>query len=164
MLERLCLLYPFWSSLVGQRDLEEDMVKFFIFGLWKWGLSLKGSQHARRSSQAAVSNRDRGSQCRRQGSPVRGRLHGSAGVLWGRGGLGQSGSLSQTFAVDHGGVEVGVPAGVLDEVVAAHEALVAEWAQEAFLASVGTQVSGQLVGTGKLLFAVRPGARKWPLT
>lgn len=60
MLERLCLLYPFWSSLLGQRDLEEDMVKFFIFGLWKWGLSLKGSQHARRSSQAAVSNRDRG--------------------------------------------------------------------------------------------------------
>lgn len=47
--------------------------------------------------------------------------------------------------------EVGVPAGVLDEVVAAHEALVAEWAQEAFLAGVGAQVTGQLVGTGELL-------------
>lgn len=57
-----------------------------------------------------------------------------------------------------------MPAGVFDEVVAAHETLVAEWAQEAFLASVGTQVSGQLVRTGKLLFAVGPGAWKGPLT
>lgn len=57
-----------------------------------------------------------------------------------------------------------MPAGVLDEVVAAHEALVAERAQEAFLACVGAQVSGQLVGTGELLFAVGPGARKGPLT
>lgn len=57
-----------------------------------------------------------------------------------------------------------MPAGMLDEVVAAHEALVAERAQEAFLAGVGTQVSGQLVGTGELLFAVGPGARKGPLT
>lgn len=57
-----------------------------------------------------------------------------------------------------------MPAGVLYEVVTAHEALVAEWAQEAFLACVGAQVSGQLVGTGKLLFAVGPGARKGPLT
>ncbi len=57
-----------------------------------------------------------------------------------------------------------MPAGMLDEVVTAHEALVTEWAQEAFLAGVGTQVSGQLVGTGELLFAVRPGARKGPLT
>lgn len=57
-----------------------------------------------------------------------------------------------------------MPAGVLDEVVAAHESLVAEWAQEAFLACVGTQMAGQLVGTGELLFAVGPGARKGPLT
>lgn len=60
VLERVCLLRPFWTSLVGRRGSEEDMVKFFIFGLWKWGLSLKGSQHARRSSQAAVSDRDGG--------------------------------------------------------------------------------------------------------
>lgn len=57
-----------------------------------------------------------------------------------------------------------MPAGVLDEVVAAHEALVAEWAQKAFLAGVGTQVSGQLIRTGKLLFAFGPGAWKGPLT
>lgn len=163
VLERLCLLRLFWLSLVGRRSSEEDVVKFFIFGQWKWGLSLKGSQHARQSSEL---------QCltetvitvQKAGGPSEG-LHGSVGVLWGGGGrLGWSRSLSRTFAVDHGGVEVGVPAGVLDEVVAAHKALVAEWAHEAFLACVGTQVSGQLIGTGELLFAVGPGARKGPLT
>lgn len=55
---------------------------------------------------------------------------GGPGVLLGSAGgsrLDGNGSLSRTFAVDHGGLEVGVPAGVFDEVVAAHEAFVAEW-------------------------------------
>lgn len=50
--------------------------------------------------------------------------------------------MKRALTVDHGGVEVGVPTSVLDEVVAAHEALVAEGAQEALLARVGAQVPG----------------------
>lgn len=55
-------------------------------------------------------------------------------------------------------------AGVLDQVVAAHEALVAQRALEALLSRVSAGVAGQLVGAGKLLLAVGPGAREGPLT
>lgn len=48
--------------------------------------------------------------------------------------------------------------------IAAHEALVAQWAQEAFLSCVGAGVAGKLIGAGKLLLAVRPGAREGSLT
>lgn len=91
-------------------------------------------------------------------------LFGSAGVLrWGSG-LGRGRFLNRALTVDHGGLEVGMSTGVLDEVVTAHETLVAEGTQEALLARVGAKVSGQLVRTGELLFAVRPSARKRPLT
>lgn len=50
--------------------------------------------------------------------------------------------MNRHFTVDHGGVEVGVPTSVLDEVVAAHEALIAEGAQEALLTRVRAQVPG----------------------
>lgn len=53
---------------------------------------------------------------------------------------------------------------VLCQVVAPHEALVAEWAGEALLPRVGAVVPCQLVGTGKLLGAVRPAALEGPLS
>lgn len=51
-------------------------------------------------------------------------------------------------------------AGVLHQVVAAHEALIAERAAELLLPRVGAVVAGQLVGPGELLAAVGPGARE----
>lgn len=53
---------------------------------------------------------------------------------------------------------------VLHQVVAAHEALVTEWATKLFLACVGAVMTGQLIGAGKLLTAVWPGTWKRPLT
>lgn len=67
-------------------------------------------------------------------------------------------------ASQHGRLEVRMAAGVLNQVVAAHEALIAQWAQEAFLPCVGASVAGQLIRAGKLLLAVGPGAREGPLT
>lgn len=55
-------------------------------------------------------------------------------------------------------------AGVLDQVVTSHEALITQGAQEAFFPRVGAVVAGELVGAGKLLLTVRPGAREGPLT
>lgn len=55
-------------------------------------------------------------------------------------------------------------AGVLDQVVAAHEALVAQRAEEALLPGVGPGVAGQLIGAGELLLTLWPGAREGPLT
>lgn len=63
----------------------------------------------------------------------------------------------------HVGLEVGVAAGVLDQVVASHETLVAQWAEEALFPGVCAGVAGQLVGAGKLLVAVGPGAGERPL-
>lgn len=80
-------------------------------------------------------------------------VHGLAG----RGGC-------SLVASQHGRLEVGMAAGVLDQVVTAHEALIAQWAQEAFLPCVGTGVAGELIRAGKLLFTVGPGAREGPLT
>lgn len=66
--------------------------------------------------------------------------------------------------LEHGGLEVGVAAGVLHQVVAAHEALVAQRAAELLLACVRAVVACQLVRAGKLLGAVRPGAGERALT
>lgn len=67
-------------------------------------------------------------------------------------------------ARQHGWLEVGVTAGVLDQVVAPHEALVTQGAQEALLPSVGAGVAGELVGAGELLLTVGPGAGEGSLT
>lgn len=53
--------------------------------------------------------------------------------------------------------------GVLDQVVAPHEAFVAQGAQEALLPRVSASVAGELVRPGELLVAVGPGAREGPL-
>lgn len=52
---------------------------------------------------------------------------------------------------------------MLDQVVAPHEALVAQGAQEALLSCVSASMAGELVGAGELLLAVRPGAREGSL-
>lgn len=67
-------------------------------------------------------------------------------------------------ALEHGGLEVRVAAGVLHQVVAAHEALVAQRAAELLLARVRAVVASQLVRAGKLLGAVGPGAGERALT
>ena len=67
-------------------------------------------------------------------------------------------------ASQHGGLEVGMATGVLDQMVTAHEALVAQWAQEALFSCVGAGVAGELIGTGKLFLTVGPGAGEGPLT
>lgn len=53
--------------------------------------------------------------------------------------------------------------GVLGEVVAAHEALLADGAAELLLPGVGAVVPGELIGPGKLLTAVLPAAGEGPL-
>jgi len=55
-------------------------------------------------------------------------------------------------------------ASMLDQVVTAHEAFITQWAQEALLPCVGAGVAGKLIGAGKFLLTVRPGAWKGPLT
>lgn len=67
-------------------------------------------------------------------------------------------------ASQHGRLEVRMAASVLDQVVAAHEALVAKWAHEAFFSCVGAGVASELIRAGKLLLTVRPGAWEGPLT
>lgn len=67
-------------------------------------------------------------------------------------------------SLDHAGVELGVAAGVLGQVVAPHEPLLAEGAPELFLASVGSVVPCELVRAGELFKAVGPRAGKWSLT
>lgn len=67
-------------------------------------------------------------------------------------------------ASQHGGLEVRMTAGVLDQVVATHEALIAQRAQEAFFSCVGAGVAGELIRAGELLLTVRPGAWEGPLT
>lgn len=82
-------------------------------------------------------------------STLTGRRHTAEG-----GGGGERGLA----ACQHGGLEVRVTTGVLDQVVTPHEALVAQGAQEALLSRVSASVAGELVGAGELLLAVRPGA------
>lgn len=55
-------------------------------------------------------------------------------------------------------------AGVLDQVVATHEALIAQWTQEALFARVGASVAGELVRASKFLLTVGPSAWERPLT
>lgn len=64
--------------------------------------------------------------------------------------------LPDTLASNHGGLEAWVATRVLDQVVTAHEALVTQGTQEAFLACVGPDVARQLVGTCKPLTTVGP--------
>lgn len=59
--------------------------------------------------------------------------------------------------------EAGVAARVLGQVVAAHEALVADGAAELLLARVRAVVPRQLVRARELLAAVRPAAGEGPL-
>lgn len=66
--------------------------------------------------------------------------------------------------LDHAGVEFGVAAGMLGEVVAPHEPLLAEGAPELLLTSVGSVVPCELVRAGELFKAVRPRAGEWSLT
>ena len=54
-------------------------------------------------------------------------------------------------------------ASVLRQVVAPHEALLAERAPKLLLTGVGAVVPGELVGAGELLKAVRPCAGERPL-
>lgn len=55
-------------------------------------------------------------------------------------------------------------AGMLGQVVAAHEAFLAEWAAELLFSSVSAVMAGQFVRASKLLVAFLPAAFKWPLT
>lgn len=66
--------------------------------------------------------------------------------------------------LQHARLKIGMAPGVLHQVVAAHEALVAKWAAKFLLSSVGPVVAGQLIGTGKFLTAVGPGAWEGPFT
>lgn len=66
--------------------------------------------------------------------------------------------------LQHAGLEIGVAPGVLHQVVAAHEALVAERAPELLLPRVGAVVAGQLIRAGKLLTAVRPSTWERPFS
>lgn len=61
-------------------------------------------------------------------------------------------------------MEVGVAARVLGQVVAAHEAFVADGAAELLLACVRAVVPCQLIGARELLVAVLPAAGERPLT
>lgn len=66
--------------------------------------------------------------------------------------------------LQHAWLEVRVAAGVLHQVVAAHETLVAQRALKLLLSRVGAVVASQLIGAGKLLTAVRPGTWERPLS
>lgn len=65
---------------------------------------------------------------------------------------------------NHGWVEVGVAACMLDQVVAAHEAFGTKRALKTLFACVSAQVTCQLIGAGKFLLTVGPSAWKWSLT
>lgn len=70
----------------------------------------------------------------------------------------RAGSRTPTAPLQHPRVEVGVAARVLGQVVAAHEALVADRAAELLFPRVCAVVPCQLVGARKLLVAVLPAA------
>lgn len=82
----------------------------------------------------------------------------------GRDGRGAAAPLGRAGALQHAGLEAGMAPGVLRQVVAPHEALVAQRAVEALLARVRAVVAGQLVRPGELLAAVGPGALEGPLS
>lgn len=110
---------------------------------------------------------------------IRGKvLTSSAGSLWGAGGAdGGAGGVRAAVVTDracpgaaaapplqHAGVEVGVAPGVLGQVVAAHEALLAQRAAELLLSGVSAVVPGQLIRAGELLVTALPVAFERPLT
>lgn len=79
-------------------------------------------------------------------------------------GHGAAASLGRTGALEHAGMEACVSPGMFSQVVAPHEALVAQGTVEALLAGVCAVVTRQLVRAGELLATVRPGALEGPLT
>lgn len=80
------------------------------------------------------------------------------------GGHGAAASLGHAGALKHAGMEARVSPGVLRQVVAPHEALLAHGTVEALLARVRAVVARQLVRPGELLAAVGPGALEGTLT
>lgn len=66
--------------------------------------------------------------------------------------------------LQHARVEVGVAACVLRQMVAPHEALLADGAAELLLARVRAVVPCQLVRAGEFLVALLPAASEGPLT
>lgn len=83
-----------------------------------------------------------------------------------RGGHGDraAASLGHAGTLKHAWMEASVSPGVFRQVVAPHEALVAQWTGEALLARVRAVVTGQLVGPGELLTTVWPGTLEGSLT
>lgn len=79
-------------------------------------------------------------------------------------GHGAAASLGHAGALEHAGMEARVSPGVLSQVVAPHEALLAHGTVEALLARVCAVVTRQLVRPGELLAAIRPGALEGTLT
>lgn len=77
---------------------------------------------------------------------------------------GAAASLGCAGALQHAGLEARVPPGVFSQVVAPHEALVAQRAVEALLTRVRAVVTGQLVWPGELLAAVGPGTLEGTLS
>lgn len=73
-------------------------------------------------------------------------------------------AAASLLPLQHGWLEVGVAASVLHQVVTAHKALVAQWAAKLLFSCVCAIVACQLIRAGKLLTAVRPGARKGPFS
>ena len=64
---------------------------------------------------------------------------------------------------DHAGVKLGVAPGMLCQVVAPHEPLLAEGAPKLFFACVGSVVPGELIGARELFKAAGPRTGKWSL-
>lgn len=76
----------------------------------------------------------------------------------------RAGSRAPAAPLQHPRVEVGVAARVLGQVVAAHEALVADGAAELLFPRVCAVVPRQLVGARELLVAVLPAAGEGTLS
>lgn len=76
----------------------------------------------------------------------------------------RAGPRAPAAPLQHARVEVGVAPRVLRQVVAAHEALLADRAAELLLARVRAVVPRQLVGARELLVTLLPAAGEGPLT
>lgn len=75
-----------------------------------------------------------------------------------------AGAATAVGPLQHSGLEFGVAAGVLHQMVTAHEALVTKRTLKLLFSRVGAVVAGQLIRTGELLTAVRPGTREGPFS
>lgn len=69
-------------------------------------------------------------------------------------------AAASLLPLQHGWLEVGVAASMLHQVVAPHEALVAQWAAELLFSCMCAVVACQLIRASKFLTAVGPGARE----